>query len=105
MNVLVPKLNHNRGLTTYLPTRFLDLVSAEPVTDHEESSIDAAFMALALHNYKSQPATPAELRDLIDVLENRFNFQAFSDPGAFKQAYFQPTGQFNACGPSPCTYS
>ena len=51
----------------------------------------------ALHNYKSQSATPAALRNSIDTLENRFNFAAFAGAGAFKQAYFQPTGQFGCC--------
>lgn len=97
MGLLVSSLNNNRNQTTYLPTRFLDLLTAAPVTDHEESSIDASFMALALHSYKSQPATPAALRTSIDTLENRFNFAAFAGPGAFRQAYFQPTGQFGCC--------
>ena len=71
-----------------------------PSTDHEESSIDAAFIALALHNYKSQPATPAALRDSIDALENRFDFSAFVRPQAFNQAYFPATGfsQFTYSG-------
>ena len=51
MGQLVTSLNTNRNQTTYLPTRFLDLVTAAPVTDHEESSIDASFICLALHNY------------------------------------------------------
>ncbi len=97
MGQLVATLNTNRNQTTYLPTRFLDFVTGAPVTDHEESSIDASFMALALHNYKSQPATPTALHDAIDSLENRFNFAAFTGAGAFKQAYFQPTGQFGCC--------
>ena len=67
------------------------------MTDHEESSIDTSFIALALHNYKSQAVTPVALRDSINALENRFNFAAFSGPGAYKQAYFQPTGLFGCC--------
>jgi hypothetical protein len=97
MNQLVATLHSNRDQTTYLPTRFLDLANGNPVTDHEESSIDAAFIALALHHYKSQPGTPAELRDAIDTLQNRFNFAAFATTGAFRQAYFQPTGEFGCC--------
>jgi hypothetical protein len=97
MTQLVGSLNANRNQTTFLPTRFLDLVTAAPVTDHEESSIDAAFMALALHNYKQQPATPTGLRDSLNQLENRFDFSAFVNPTAFRQAYFQPTGQFGCC--------
>ncbi|MCI0332773.1 MAG: hypothetical protein L0228_06080 [Planctomycetes bacterium] len=104
MNLLVTSLNTNRNQTTYLPTRFLDFVTAAPVTDHEESSIDAAFIALALHSYKSQPATPVALRDSIDALENRFNFAAFSTAGAFSQAFFQPTGLFGCCTYSGYTH-
>jgi hypothetical protein len=97
MATLVTSLNTNRNQTQYLPTRFLNLVTAAPVTDEEESTIDAAFIALALHNYKSQPATPVALRDSISALESRFDFSAFTTPGAFRQAYFQPTGQFGCC--------
>ncbi len=97
MGQLVTSLNTNRDQTGYLPSRFLNLVTAEPWGDHEESSIDAAFIALALHNYKSQPATPSALRDAIDDLENRFDFSAFVTSGAFRQAYFAPTGQFGCC--------
>jgi hypothetical protein len=97
MTQLVSTLNTNRNQTTYVPTRFLDFVTGAPVTDHEESTIDAAFMDLALHNYKSQPTTPAVLQSSIDALENRFNFAAFAGFSAFKQAYFQPTGQFGCC--------
>jgi hypothetical protein len=96
---LVTSLNANRDQTTYLPTRFLDLATAAPVTDHEESSIDASFIALALHNYKSQAATPSALRDSIGALEDRFNFAAFVTPGAFNQAYWPDSGF------SPYTYS
>ncbi len=88
MTHLVATLNNNRNQTTYLPTRFLDFVTGAPVTDHEESSIDASFLDLALHNYKSQPATPTVLKNSIDALESRFNFAAFTGAGAFKQAYF-----------------
>lgn len=97
MGKLVSSLNTNRNQTTYLPTRFLDLFTAAPVTDHEESSIDASFLALALHNYKQQPGTPAALAATIDAVENRFNFAAFAGTGAYKQAYFKPTGAFGCC--------
>jgi hypothetical protein len=99
MGQLVTSLNTNRNQTTFLPTRFLDFVTAAPVTDGEESTIDAAFIALALHNYKSQTATPLALRDAIHALENRFDFSAFDGPGAYNQAYFPATGF------GPFTYS
>ncbi|RIK72876.1 MAG: hypothetical protein DCC67_18600 [Planctomycetota bacterium] len=99
MSRLVTSLNVNRDQTTYLPTRFLDLVTAAPVTDREESTIDASFIFLALHNYKTQAATPAALRDSIDALQQRFNFAAFAGPGAYGQAYFPQSGL------SPYTYA
>jgi hypothetical protein len=106
MGQLVNTLHSNRNQTTYLPTRFLDLLNANPVSNREESSIDAAFIALALHNYKSQPATPLALRSAIDTLEDRFDFSAFTGPGAFKHAYFPLDGNFGtSCGGGPCTYS
>ncbi len=92
MTQLVTSLNTNRNQTTYLPTRFLNLATSAPVTDREESSIDASFIALALHNYKTQEATPAELRDAIDALESRFDFSAFVRPNAYNQAYFPASG-------------
>jgi hypothetical protein len=97
MGQLVTSLNTNRNQTTYLPTRFLDLVTAAPVTDHEESSIDASFIYLALHNYAGQDTTSPTLKTAIQGLEDRFNFAAFSGSGAYKQAFFQPTGQFGCC--------
>lgn len=95
MDQLVNSLNTNRNQTTYLPTRFLDLVTAAPVTDHEESSIDASFIFLALHNYAAQVNTSPSLKTSIQSLEDRFNFAAFAGSGAYEQAYFQPTGKFN----------
>lgn len=99
MGQLVASLNANRDQSNYLPTRFLDLASADPVTDHEESSIDAAFIALALHNYKAQPATPITLGNDLGDLLNRFDFSSFVTSGAFNQAFF-PGSEF-----SPYTYS
>jgi hypothetical protein len=92
MTQLVGTLNTNRNQTTYLPSRMPDLVTGAPTGNKEESTIDAAFLALALHNYKSQPATPTVLRTSIDALENRFDFSAFTRPNAFNQAYFPSTG-------------
>jgi hypothetical protein len=99
MGQLVESLYTNRDQSAYLPTRFLNLVTAAPVTDQEESTIDAAFIALALYNYKSQPDTPATLGNEIDGLLNRFDFASFATPSAFNQAYFPGIGF------SPYTYS
>jgi hypothetical protein len=91
MGQVVNSLNVNRNQTTYLPTRFLNLVTAAP-QGGEESSIDASFIALALHNYKSQPTTPPALRDAIDAVQNRFNFAAFAESPGFNLAYNPATG-------------
>lgn len=101
MGQLVTSLNANRDQTTYLPTRFLNIVNASPAAtaEREESSIDAAFIALALHKYKTQPATPEALRTSIDALENRFNWTPFTSSEAFRLAYFP------ASGFTPYTYS
>ena len=104
MGQLATTLNANRNQTTYLPTRFLDLKTGAPDSSHEESSVDAAFMSLALHNYKDSTPSPA-LKSTIDTLENRFNFSVYSGPGAFKQTY-SPSGGFGiGCGGGPCTYN
>jgi hypothetical protein len=84
---LVGTLNVNRNQSTYLPTRFLDLATAAPIDDREESTIDASFIALALHRYQALPSTPTNLRDAINALEDRFNFAAFATSGAFGHGY------------------
>jgi hypothetical protein len=89
---LVTTLNSNRNATNYVPTRFLDLATGAPTGNREESSIDASFIALALHNYKSQAATPTPLRDAIDAVQNRFNFQAFVRPEGYELAYIPASG-------------
>ena len=89
---LASTLGANLDQTTYLPSRFADLSTASPRTNAEESSIDAAFVALALHHYKSQPAASAALRQAIDDVQNRFQFDAFSSGGRFRMAYFPDRG-------------
>lgn len=86
-------LNSNLNLTANVPTRFINPATAGlPGRTNEESSIDASFIALALHHYKSQPATPAPLKVVIDVVQNRFKFDAFAAPSGFRLAYFPATG-------------
>ena len=98
MGQLVTSLNTNRNQTTYLADAIFgsgDGRARSPTT--RSRRIDAAFIALALHNYKSQPATPAALRDAIDALENRFDFPRFRRPARSNRHIFQPTGQFGCC--------
>lgn len=97
---LVGTLNTVMNNSVYLPPRYMDWVTLAPKGIREESSVDAAFMALALHQYKSLSTTSLALRTSIDGLENRFNFAAFSSatgptPG-WKLAYQNNTGTFTA---------
>jgi hypothetical protein len=90
---VVTSLNTNLNSTTYLPTRFINAATAGlPGGPNEESSIDAAFIALGLHQYKSQPGTSAPLAPSIHAVQNRFEFDAFTTALRFRMAYFPGTG-------------
>jgi hypothetical protein len=71
----------------YLPPRNVDWVTLQPSLLPEESSVDAAFLALALHQYQSLPATSAELRQVIERVQNRLDFAAFARPAGWRMAY------------------
>jgi hypothetical protein len=108
MTQLVSALNTNLNESTatfFLPTRFLDPATASPLvtSEREESTIDAAFIYLALHGYKSQPSTPVGLRSAIDALQDRFDFSVFTTSGAFRQAFFPGIG-FGCCTYSGYTH-
>ena len=86
-------LNTNLDLSTYVPTRFINpLTAALPGGANEESSIDASFIALALHNYKMQPTTSAALFNQIDAVQNRFQLDEFAIASGFRLAYFPASG-------------
>ena len=95
---VVASLNTNLNQSSlnqlrYLPTRFINPSSATiPAGLDEESSIDGSFIALGLHNYRSQAATPAPLAASIDTVVNRFEFDAFAAPAGFRLAYFPGSG-------------
>ena len=87
----------------YLPPRNVDWVSLKPSLLPEESAVDAAFMELALHQYRSLPSTPPPLRDAIARTQARFMFEPFACPTGWRMAYRYP----NAYGPegfTACTY-
>ncbi|MGL4511647.1 MAG: hypothetical protein ACRCT8_01040 [Lacipirellulaceae bacterium] len=81
-----------RTRSTFLPTRFVNWSNAQPFGNREESSIDAAFVALALHRYKSEPTTSPTLAAQIDAVQNRFDFASFEAALGFRLAYFPSTG-------------
>ncbi|MCA9235633.1 MAG: hypothetical protein KDA44_09175 [Planctomycetales bacterium] len=93
---IAASLNTNLNLNSngYLPTRFINPATAGlPGGDNEQSSIDASFIALALHRYKSQPTTSPALATTLDAVENRFQLDAFRLPGkGFALAYKDGTG-------------
>jgi len=86
-------LDTNLNQTNFVPTRFINpLTAGLPGGVNEESSIDASFIALALHNYKMQPTTSPALASQIDAVQNRFQLDAFAIGSGFRLAYFPATG-------------
>jgi hypothetical protein len=86
-------LDTNLDQSTFLPTRFVNpLTAGLPGSVNEESSIDASFIALALHNYKMQPTTSPALFAQIDAVQNRFQLNAFAISSGFRLAYFPASG-------------
>jgi len=77
----------------HLPPRNVDWVTLQPSMLPEESSVDAAFVALALHQYKSLDSTPPSLRAAIDRTQERFNFAAFASPTGWRMAYRYATSR------------
>ena len=71
----------------YLPPRNVDWVTLQPSLLPEESSVDAAFLALAMHRYKTLSSTSLPLRKVIDSVENRFDFAAFGSPSGWRMAF------------------
>lgn len=87
----------------YLPPRNVDWVTLKPSLLPEESSVDAAFLTLALYQYKWLSSTSPHLRMAIDQTQDRFDFAAFSCPDGWRMAYRYPTPQ-SAEGFVHCVY-
>ncbi len=86
-------LDTNLNQTSFVPTRFINpLTAAPPGGVNEESSIDSSFIALALHNYKNQPGTAPAVAAQIDAVQDRFDLRAFAVGSGFRLAYFPATG-------------
>ncbi|MCA9261322.1 MAG: hypothetical protein KDA61_19035, partial [Planctomycetales bacterium] len=92
MSKLADSLNANLDQTTYLPTRFLGLSTGGPLGGGEESPVDAAFLALGLHQYKSQPGVDASLASKLDAVENRFDFSALASSNGWRLNYVPGSG-------------
>ncbi len=87
----------------YLPPRNVDWITLKPSLLPEESSVDAAFLTLALYQYRCLPATSPALRTAIDQTQNRFDFAAFSCAEGWRMAYRYSTPQ-SAEGFVNCVY-
>ena len=77
----------SRSDVTYLPPRTIDPLTLAPAADFEESSIDAAFLYLALTGYRSRPSISGSLRAGIDAVLDSFNFAAYATTDGWSQAY------------------
>ncbi len=71
----------------YLPPRNVDWTTLKPSLLPEESSVDAAFLALALYQYKCLSSTSLALRATVARTLKRFDFAAFSSPDGWRMAY------------------
>ena len=87
----------------HLPPRNVDWVTLQPSLLPEESSVDAAFLALAMYQYKMLPSTPKTVRKSIDATENRFDFAAFGSPAGWRMAY-RYAAPWCGEGFTACTY-
>jgi hypothetical protein len=87
VQTLLATINLLLNKSHYLPPRNVDWVTLKPSLLPEESTVDAAFLALALHQYKTLSRTPTPLRHAIDNTENRFNFSAFARPNGWRMSY------------------
>jgi hypothetical protein len=87
VQTLVSTINRLLDKAHYLPPRNVDWVTLKPSLLPEESAVDAAFLALAMHQYKTLSRTPAPLRQAIDHTENRFDFSAFARPNGWRMSY------------------
>ncbi len=75
----------------YVPPRNMDWITLKPSLLPEESVVDAAFLELAFHQYKSLSSTSPALRGAITRTEARFDFSSFACPAGWRMAYRYPS--------------
>jgi hypothetical protein len=90
MSQLSDTLVHTMSGTTYLPSRFVGLSTGNAST--EESSIDAAFIALGMQLYKAQPGVDPAVKAKVNSTVNQFNFAAFEASDGWRLAYTAADG-------------
>jgi len=96
LRLLLGTLDQLLAGARHLPPRNVDWATLHPSLLPEESSVDAAFLALALHQYKSSAATPEKLRQSIDDVQERFDFSAFACASGWRMAYRYATPAYPA---------
>ncbi|QDU70683.1 dockerin type I domain-containing protein [Mucisphaera calidilacus] len=79
MTTLADSFNTIMDQATHAPGRYFNWQTLANDLVPEETNIDTAFLALAMHRYSSRESTPDDLRNELDDLRNRFDFAAFSD--------------------------
>lgn len=85
--LLTDSVNTLLDRAAHLPPRYVDWVTLKLSPPHEESSVDAAFLSLALYQYQSLASTPPRLRAAIARTRDRFDFAAFASAGGWRMAY------------------
>ena len=101
--LLVRTTDHLLDQAKYLPPRNVDCVTLKPSLLPEESVVDAAFLELAFHHYKSLSSISPALREAIGRTQARFGFAPFACPAGWRMAYRYA----GSCGPegfTACTY-
>jgi hypothetical protein len=101
--LLVHTINRLLDRAKYLPPRNVDWVTLQPSLLPEESVVDAAFLELAFHRYRSLPSTSPRLRKAIADTQNRFDFASFACPAGWRMAYRYST-RHQPAGFTCCTY-
>ncbi len=90
MSQLSSSLVHTMQGTSYVPSRFVGLATGDAST--EESSIDAAFLALGMQLYKEQPGVAPAVKQQVNDTVNQFNFAAFEASDGWRLAYSASDG-------------
>ena len=96
---VVATFNTVMDRSRYVPGRYLGWTTLQSDFIAEETNIDAAMLALALHRWKNRPEVPEELKQQLHELQNRFDFEAFiqetNGAEAWSIAYDTATGEMN----------
>ncbi|MEQ9460536.1 MAG: dockerin type I domain-containing protein [Phycisphaeraceae bacterium] len=79
INTIVNSFNTIMDSADHAPGRYFNWTTLANDLVPEETNIDTAFLSLGLHRFANRPETSTTLRDDINTLQNRFDWDAFSD--------------------------